>query len=225
MGRFKYFLIFLIFVPFSSMAFVSGNDRFELSFGTEFPVQIALQGRYHFSSQIYTELGAGFAMDFFIDTYRRVGPQLGMEASELHLVTRALTNSVIFDGSFGWGINMYQGPYLEAGYRLMVPSDGRVERDIILSADIGRQTLPEDETYTINIFNHGPTFHIGYRFILIDKLSLNLELGVYKPLFSVVRIDYGESVTATKNESEKISDILFYQTWFLSVGLWLNLSF
>ena len=222
-NKIKYFFLLFLFCVPGAFAFVSGADRYELSLGADAPFFTGMQARYNFNTQYYAKAGAGFAMELFMNAHQDLLSQTGLSKNSSMLVT-ALTNSVVFDVRLGWAVNIYEGPYLELGYGLMLWGKGEVKGAMINSALNKSNPLPAGSTYEVDVLNHGPSFHIGYRFILIDKLSFNMDLGVYKPLFAQTKLNYGnESVPS--GDSEKVNDLVFKEIWFLSVGLWFGLSF
>ncbi len=223
MNKQKLIFISLLFSMHSAFAFVSSKDRFEFSIGGDFPVYMGAQLRYNWSTQYYTKLGAGFAIELFMNAHQKILDELGF-SNDTRLLTAALVNAVMFDLRIGWAKSIYEGPYAELGYNLMLWGTGKVTGSQINSA-IGQVSgLSNESTYQVDVLNHGPTFHIGYRFILIDRLTLNMDLGVYKPLFSNTELNYGDTAVPA-GESKKVNDILVRKLWFLSLGLWVSLSF
>ena len=216
--------VFFLFSIQSAFAFVKGADRFELSVGGDVPVYTGIQGRYNWSTQYYTKMGAGFAMELFMEMHQKMWNNIG-SSGNTRLLTSALVNSVVFDLRLGWSMSIYEGPYLELGYNLMLWGKGEVEGGELNSAISPKNKLSDRTRYQANITNHGPTFHIGYRFILIDKLTLNMDLGVYKPLFSKTELNYGSDIQVSAGESDEINKLVFDKLWFLSLGLWLGVSF
>ena len=218
----KFIFIFFLFSMHSVFAFVPGADRYEISIGGDVPFYTGLQGRYNWSTQYYTKVGVGFALELFMDLHQDMLSGLGLSRHS-HLLTTALINSVVFDARLGWAMSIYEGPYLELGYSLMIWGKGEVlGSDLRGTSQVSN--LSDTAIYKVDILNHGPTFHIGYRFILIDKLTLNMDLGVYKPLFSSTELNYGDTLVPA-GESEKINTLLVREIWFLSGGLWFGLSF
>ena len=144
--------------------------------------------------------------------------------SKLNCLLSALANSVVFDARMGWAMSIYEGPYVELGYSFMLWGRGEVTGREINNTINSNSDLSDDSNYQVNIRNHGPALHIGYRFILIDKLTLNMDFGVYKPLFSTTALNYGD-VSVPSGDSEAINDLLIRQIWFLSLGVWFGLVF
>ncbi len=217
------------FLPlYSAFGFVSGSDRYELSIGGDFPFYApGMHLRYNWSTQYYTKLGAGFALDFLMKTNQSLLNELGV-SRHTSLLTSALVNSVVFDFRLGWSVSMYEGPYIELGYGLMLWGKGEVkgkEINSVTGVINPAEKLSDDITHQVNIINHGPSLHIGYRFILIDKLTFNMDVGVYKPLFSRTELDYGNQTSTPAGASEKINDLVINDLWFLSLGVWFGLSF
>lgn len=221
----KLFILILIgflFVPYS-YAFTRGADRYEIKLGSNIPFSAGVHLRYNWDTQYYTRLGAGFAVKWFMDTQQKMLNQMGFPTAKTMLLTSALTNSVVFSGRMGWAMSIYEGPYLELGYNLMLWGTGEATGDMIKNAINSSANVSNQNT--VDILNHGPAVYAGYRFILIDKLTLNMELGAYKPLFAKTDINYGSGVAVPAGDSEKVNDLIFNHLWFLSAGLWFGLSF
>ena len=217
-------LVTICFLP-SAGAFVPGVDRYELSVGADFPAWTGVQARYNWSTRYYTKAGAGFAIELFMNTQQHISDGLGFNQNTA-FVSKALVNSVVFDLRMGWAMSIYEGPYLELAYKLMIWGKGEVTGQDI-KTHLGSSGLNIDDNSMFNeanILNHGPAFHIGYRFFLVDKLTLSMELGVYKPLFSHVTLNYG-NVAVPAGSVDKIKTIILQDLWFLTGGLWLGVSF
>ena len=216
------FILFL-FYAHSAFAYISGADRYEISIGGDIPFYTGVQVRYNWSTQYYTKLGAGFVIEFFINTNEKLLSEFGV-SEDTKLLTSALTNSVVFDLRMGWAKSIYEGPYLELGYGLMLWGAGEITGQQINSTIGSAGDLSNSNLYKVDILNHGPTAHLGYRFILVDKLTLNMDVGVYKPLFSRTKLNYGD-IAVPAGESKEVDNLLVSNMWFLSMGIWFGLSF
>ncbi len=216
-------VLFLFFLHSFGFAFVSGQDRFEFSIGADIPVYTGGHLRYNWSTNWYSKLGAGFAIELMMNTHQQILNKLGFP-KQTQLLSSALVNSVMFDVRIGWAKSIYEGPYMEAGYQLMIWGTGKVKGSQINSFIGETKGLVSDSVYQVDVLNHGPALHLGYRFILVDKLTLNTDLGVYKPLFSDTKLNY-QKVTVPKGAVKKVNDILVEKLWFLSLGVWFSLSF
>ncbi len=215
------FLCFL-FLP-QARAFVPGVDRYELSVGGDFPLYTGLQARYNWSTRYYTKAGAGFAIQWFMDTHQQLSNGLGFD-SRTTLLSYALINSVVFDLRMGWAMSIYEGPYIELGYKLMIWGKGEVKGHEI-ATHLGQVANMQGPSQNyVNILNHGPAMHIGYRMFLMDKLTLSLELGAYKPLFSRTTLNY-QGVAVPTGQSDKVKDLILQHLWFLTAGLWVGVTF
>ena len=214
-------VIFMCFMPVAG-AFVPGVDRYELSVGGDFPVWTGLQARYNWSTRYYTKVSAGFAIELFMNTHQHISNSLGFNPNTA-LLSKALSNSVVFDLRMGWAMSIYEGPYLELGYNLMIWGKGKVTGQDIKNY-LGSVDKLQDIN-EVNILNHGPALNIGYRFFLMDKLSLSMDLGVYKPLFSHVTLNYGSAVPVPAGSVDKVKKINLQDLWFLKAGLWIGVSF
>ena len=219
----KIVLILLFSFTCSTFALIPGKDRYELSLGGDVPFYTGMHLRYNWSTQYYTKLGAGFALELFMENYHKALKEVGMIQHDRLLVS-SFANSVVFDLRLGWSMSIYEGPYVELGYGAMLWGKGEVLGRDLNNSIRSQRDLSDDTAYRVEIVNHGPNFHIGYRFVLIDKLTLNMDFGVYKPLFSKTNLNYGD-VGVSAGDSQKVDKIVMRQLWFLSLGVWLGLSF
>ena len=217
----KGILIFCLCFVHSVFAFIPGTDRYELHIGGNVPFYMGLHTRYNWSTKYYSKLGAGFAIKLFMDLNQDIFNQLGF-SKNTQLLTTALANSMVFDFRMGWAMSIYEGPYLELGYNLMAWGKGTVKGNLLNNIKETKD-LSNDTNYHISILNHGPAFYMGYRFILVDKLTLNMELGIYKPLIS--QLNYEDNISLSKEEENIIYTLLIEKIWFFSTGMWLSLSF
>ena len=65
---------------------------------------------------------------------------------------------------------------------------------------------------------------LAIAFFLADKLTLSMELGVYKPLLSHVTLNYS-GVNVPAGSVDKIKKMIFNDLWFLTAGLAFGVSF
>ena len=217
----KFFLsvifLFFSFLP-ATFAYSKGSDHYELSLGADVPFYIGAQARYNWSTKYYAKVGAGFALEVFMNTHQRILNELGVFKRNA-VFSSALVNSVVFDGRLGWAKSIYEGPYLELGYSLLIWGKGMAKgRDI--NTALGNSSLSSDTDYTVSVLNHGPVAHLGYRFMLMDKLTFNIDVGAYKPLFSKTEHPSGGS-----GDTQKLNQLSTRELWFFSLGLWFNVSF
>ena len=225
MNKQKWVLIFFLFSVPSVFGFTRGGvDRYELSLGGDVPFHIGMQGRYNWNTNFYTKAGAGFAMELFMNTHQKLLNSFGFSEHN-RLLTSSLVNSVVFDLRMGWSVNIYEGPYFELGYNLMIWGKGEVEGRELQRAINPQNNLSGSAVYQVNILNHGPAAHVGYRFILIDKLTLNMDFGIYKPVFSETDLSYGSDISVSAGESEQVNELVVRELWFMFFGLWFGLSF
>ena len=157
-----------------------------------------------------------------MNTHQHISNSLGFNPNTA-LLSKALSNSVVFDLRMGWAMSIYEGPYLELGYNLMIWGKGKVTGQDIKNY-LGSVDKLQDIN-EVNILNHGPALNIGYRFFLMDKLSLSMDLGVYKPFFSHVTLNYGSAVPVPAGSVDKVKKINLQDLWFLKAGLWIGVSF
>ncbi len=208
------------FVCHSGFAFIPGADRYEIHFGTDFPIQVGLKGRVNLNTHTYSAAEAGFAISPYLNSYKTLAQNLGIQSHFLDALTTAWTNSLILRLALGFTKSIYEGPYMDLGYTLMLYGKGSV------SGKNFNHLIPKEQSsefYQIPTIHHGPSVYIGYRFILIDKLSINSHFGVYKPLF----LHSGKSNGSLLKTSliQSLRSFVVRRLWMPCFGLWIGLSF
>ena len=224
----KYFLIVWALWCFYTPAFVTGADRYEVSFGTDFPTQVGIKGRVNLNPSFYLTGTGGFAIKPYMDSYEVIFSQLGVADSQwLGVVSAAWANSLVLSGQLGFASSIYEGPYIELGYTVMLWGRGEVKTEQ-LPWGRGQQggaaaAAGASPTYQVPSTHHGPTVTAGYRFVLVDKMFMNWHIGMYKPLFSHTGKSNGASLEAA--HLKQIHSFLLRSVYLPFVGVWLGLSF
>ena len=222
---------------------VDRNERFELNFGSELPFYMGVQFRYNITTQYYSKLSAGFAMQFLMQSYQKVLEGFGYEKNTASALD-ALFNSFVSDVRVGWAVNVNEGFFVELGYHLMLWGKGEVSQEFIDGIfKISSDNILSSESIYAHTLHHGPALSIGYKIILIDKLSLSLAISGYKPIFSHAKLEYtADSTPIVNNTSDTLStqlknqslgdlhnkvinNIIVKNLFFVSLGVWFGLKF
>ena len=240
----KKLLFFIIIGSYSHIASaIDHKDRFELNLGSEMPFYMGVQFRYNITSRYYSKISAGFAMQFLMQSYQKALEKFNYEEHTVSAL-EALFNSFVSDVRIGWATNVNKGFFAELGYHLMTWGKGKVSQKFInqiLKTD-SDDIFSADSIYA-HTFHHGPVLSLGYKIILIDKLSLSLAVSGYKPIFSHAKLEYiASSPPITNNTSDRVStqlenqslgdlhnkainNIIVKKLFFVSLGLWFGLEF
>ena len=227
----------------SATGAIAHKDRFELNVGSELPFYMGAQLKYDISSQYYFKLSSGFAMQFLMKSYQNILESLGYTENTASVI-EALFNSFVSDVRMGWAINVNEGLFVELGYYLMVWGKGQINQKVIDEVlNINSDDISSAESVYIHTLHHGPLLSIGYKITLIDKLSLNLAVSGYKPLFSHASLEYSAHSTSIVNgatdtvsaqlenhaldasHNEVIDNIFVNKLFFVSLGVWFGLRF
>ncbi len=222
---------------------VNYREPFELNVGSELPLYTGVQFRYNITEQYYSKLSAGFAMQFFMQSYQKILENFGYTKNTT-AVMEALFNSFVSDIRIGWAFNVNKGFFVELGYNLMVWGKGKINQGFIDSVlEINSDNVLSSDAIYAHVLHHGPVLSIGYKIILIDKLSLSLAVSGYKPLFSHTKLEYViDSSPVVEDDSDTVSDqlenqrlsdlhnkaidnIIIKKLFFVSLGVWFGLSF
>ena len=240
----KKLLFFIIVGSYSNIvSAIDHKERFELNIGSELPFYMGVQFRYNITSQYYSKISAGFAMQFLMQSYQKVLEEFNYEEHTVSAL-EALFNSFVSDVRIGWTTNVNKGFFAELGYHVMLWGKGKVSQQFInqiLKTD-SDDILSADSIYA-HTFHHGPVFSMGYKIILIDKLSLSLAVSGYKPIFSHAKLEYSaSSPPIVNNTSDRVSNqlenqslgdlhnktinnIIVKKLFFISLGVWFGLKF
>lgn len=216
-------LILIIFTS-SSYAFVDGvKQRFSPEIGVEFPTSFGIHGRFNFNPNMYVRLGLGFSSELLLrNTYRTNLTKI--DRSQLDLITDSLANSLYSDIRIGYRGSRQKGFYGELGYSVM--SLGKGETSSSRLQTIGRQDLGTDSMYEIQSLVHNATLHGGYSFPILRNVGLSIELGLIKPFFTDVNVDYQqEDATSMEEEDSQAIEGIFKEIFVLTGSFWLSYIF
>ncbi len=213
---------------------VMERNFYKINLGADVPFQMGIQGQYHFAQipHYYAKGGAGFAISAFMKLRERLLKQFHFPLDHYEqTLVELMTHSVVFDARLGWAKHVDEGAYIELGYRLMVWGEEltmnaqRIKKVFDYTVNVANnKTTGEQNIFHVDMLNHGPTFHIGYAFLLMDQFFLNMELGVHKPLLGLSEFSLRSSLNNNTN-SEMIHHLIRGDLWIFSVGLWLGFVF
>ncbi len=215
---------------YRSSSYLSNNfGYYKINGGAEFPFQLGIQGQYHLPSvdHWYLKTGVGFALSIFMESRENLLNQIGFRASQYdRILAQLMAHSVVFDARLGYSSDLYEGPYIEFGYRLMVLGNEIPITRLDIERVFNHSVIfnPTAQQFSSDMLNHGPTVHLGYSFALMDYFFVNMELGVYKPLFGFVEFYLRQSQNRN-TQSETINHIIGSHFWIVSLGLWMGFLF
>ena len=226
----KYILITAIF--FSPAGFAENMfSGVEAEFGVELPVYFGANIKTSINRNLYARFGAGVTNEFFLSGLHWYSPKLGkINRAQTSLVAGSLVNNPYVDVRLGYRKNRFQGLFAELGWSFM--AGGREEmKTKDLKPAIQRSSLNEDveSLYKLESNIHNVTGHAGYTFSLSKKMGLSVELGVIKPIYADVNVDYGniafagiDKAKAQKEDAEKIQKIFEKKVWIITGSLWVS---
>ena len=205
-----------------------------LELGVEYPINFGLHFRYLLLEDVYARFGFGFMSEFFLESFSKVSPALGfLNKEEAEILSDTFKNSMYLDFRLGWIPYLKKtngGPYIELGLSSSVLGKGEL-RGLSLNQVLPDSEFNENQTYSAKTNSYNGTLHIGYQ-IPLDKLKLNLELGLVKILkadmFNLSK-DQRELLNLSSlnsRQKENFQNFLWDKGWiFPTVSGWISFSF
>ena len=203
------------------------TDRF-LEIGLEYPLNFGLHLKYLLNDNIYARFGFGFMPGFFLDSFESLSPSFGwLNEEEAKLIADTFENSMYLDFRLAWSPYFKEsggGPYLEVGLSRILFGKGELQGSQLKKVIEGNDF--ELKNYSAKTNTYNVTAHIGYQ-IPLEKLKLNIEVGLIKILFADVlsQSSLGYELLSQK-QKEGFKNFLKQKGWiFPTVSGWLSFSF
>lgn len=227
---FRKFIICILFMS----AGVQAKDSVNIEFGLEFPTYFGMHTKISSHSNLYTRLGFGFVNDVMIGV-PGVSQFMGYlspdyESEHIQFAFDVINNSLYGSVSVGWRMQEREGAYAELGYSIIHKVGGsELVKDKDNESILGQLNLTSErllEGTRVNATLHNGTLHVGYMLPLSARVNLSTELGLIKPLYSRVAVQYGadDNKEQAKESSEEIKKIM-NQLWMVTGSLWLSFIF
>ena len=225
MKIFKVFVFLSSVWAFSSFgAFEKWTQNLQPEVGVEFPTSFGIHGKVKLNQTMYFRLGIGSSSRLLLSNMYRTN-LTGLEKGKINLLVDSLANSLYSGFRLGFYTNRRKGFYGEAGYSLMSLGKGETSSSQ-LQQSIGRSGLDASNVYKVQSTVHNATLHGGYVFPVVEKVGLSVELGVIKPFFAQVQVDYKKKLSSSSEyqDSKKVKNILKDVLVFTG-SLWLSYIF
>ncbi len=237
-----FFLFFVFFVHFVAIASVvksaDSQPCCKINIGVDIPSYVGVQGQYYLLDRYYMKMSIGFAAETLIQFQHNFVPS-GFSSennSYRSYIMRMMNDSIALDGRFGWSTNLYDGPYIELGWRVMAWGHSvnleasELQKLFNYSAKVkvvdNNLSLMKTVYPTDMVFNYGPIFHIGYSTTLPNQFFFNMEFNIYKPIFGLININkITDSQLPPKRTVDRVHHAIRNSVWMVSVGLWLGFLF
>ena len=199
-----------------------------LEIGLEYPLNFGLHLKYLLNDSIYARFGFGFMPGFFLDSFENLSPSFGwLNEEEAKLIADTFENSMYLDFRLAWSPYLKEsggGPYLEIGLSRILYGKGELQGSHLKK--VIESNSFELKNYSAKTNTYNVTAHIGYQ-IPLEKLKLNIEVGLIKILFANVlsKSSLGYELLSEKQE-EGFKNFLREKGWiFPTVSGWLSFSF
>ena len=224
-------LCFVLIMCFSSAAYADLLSPLNVEFGLEFPTYFGVHAKVSQNENFYTRFGVGVVHSVTLKTplaAQLMNMTSSLKENEMSLVVDTLANSVYLGLSFGIRQSSRAGSYLELGYSNIFRFEPKGIEVKFIQDTLGREFTSNEVSYDVKATLHNGTLHAGYMFPLSKHVSLSAELGVIKPLYAQVSLDYKDSKETTKlaekEDSKKIKDLV-RSLWMVTGALWVSVTF
>ena len=226
----KFIIYFIVFISFGLQA----KDNVDVEIGLEFPTYFGMHTKISPHPNIYTRVGIGFVSNLMVGV-PGVSTFMGYlspdyESKHIEFAFDVIDNSLYGSLSVGYRMKKREGAYAEIGYSAIHKVGGSELPLKDISTALDQPNLVVDSSANpmsrVNTTLHNGTLHAGYMFPLSSRVSLSTELGVIKPLYASVDVQYDESGNAeqAKESAQKIKSII-NQMWMVTGSLWLAFTF
>ena len=219
-------------LAFSSLAQAKDHHLLKdlnAEFGIELPVYLGGHAKFRINKNSYVRLGMGFASDFLLKSLEWSNVEIfKMKPESAELVIDSIANSLYTDIRLGYKLRPKEGLYAELGWSLMSLGKGETSSQVLEKA-IGRAGLDasQEPSYEVQSTVHNVTAHLGYMFPLTKKAGLGAELGLIKPFYADVKVDYKKQLSAQEQESDakQIQSLFLKKMWIPTGSLWAYFTF
>ena len=233
------FLGVLVFVfGFSANAFEEGYvetsffQGTEVMVGTELPFQIGARMKIQLPWNIHLVAGLGYVPEFYADGFGTMAGSVGiMGENTAEVAGKALAGAFVVDVRAAYSLDPDGGFFLELGYALISGGSGDVSGDVAESAyDFDYTGFNENDTLSVEASMHALTAHIGFLYLISERLSLVLDVGLVKPI--VAEVDTTASgvpaATASQIESDMnayLEDVIVSEMFIPTASVWMSYLF
>lgn len=216
---------------FSAPIYARSNDllnRLDAEVGIEFPVYLGGHGKFSLNRNFYTRLGIGFVSDILLEGLHWYNSKTNfITEKESDLIMDSISNSLYTEIRLGYRFKRHKGFYAELGWSFMSLGKGETSSETLQEV-LGHSDLTPEQNpvYTVKSNVHNITGHLGYMFPLMERFGLGTELGLIKPVYSDVKINYNDQLeNAVKEEDAKKVSKILSKIWIFTGSLWVYYIF
>ncbi len=223
-------LCFVLIVFAHSAAYANLLSYWDLEFGLEFPSHFGIHTKISQHEHIYARLGAGIVHSVMLRTpfaSQLMNMTSSLKDDEMSLIIDTVSDSIYIGASLGYRQSVRSGFYGEIGYSNIFRVEPKEVMVKSIQEALGRDFGENAVNYNVRASVHNATLHTGYMFPLSKHLSLSAELGVMKPFYTQVSLDYKDVISASAHEkpdSKKIQDLIG-SLWMVTGALWVSVTF
>lgn len=223
------------FAEYDALELGKGSSFFqgtEVLAGTEFPLQIGARLKIQLPAHFHMTFGLGYIPEFYADAFSGLSGGVGiLGENTAELASRPLASAFMLDVRGAYSLDPDGGFFAELGYAFITGGGGEVSGDIVESA-YDEDYAQFDEVSTLNIEGslHSLTVHVGYLYLLTDRLSLIADVGVLKPVIATVETSASGTSAATAAQVESdiqgyVEDALVSQSFIPTASIWISYLF
>lgn len=234
----RIFLILIFLVGFSALAFDDGyvESSFfqgtEVIAGTELPFQVGARIKIQLPANIHMTAGLGYIPEFYADTFGGMAGGVGILGENTgEMAGKALAGAFVVDVRAAYSLDPDGGFYAEIGYALITGGSGDVGGDVAEAAyDFDYTGFDANDSLTVESSLHTVTFHLGFLYLISERLSLLVDVGVIKPVVAKVETSANGVAAATASQIQAdmdsyLEDVMVSEMFIPTGGVWLSYLF
>lgn len=200
--------------------------------GTDVPFQIGAKIKVQLPAHIHLSAGLGYSPEFYADTYATFAGGTGiLGENTAKIASKVLAGALVAEVKAAYSIDPDGGLFAELGYAFISGGSGEVGGDVVESAyDFDYSGFDGSNSMSIDGTLHSLTAHIGFLYLVSERLSLIFDIGIVKPMVADVSVKANGTSVTTANQIESdlesyLEDALVSEMFLPTAGIWLSYLF
>jgi len=234
-------ILLLASLMITSVAFAEYDDgSFSGSFfqgtevhaGTEFPFQVGAKVKFLLPANLHMTFGLGYIPEFYSSLYGDIAGGVGiMGANTAAVASKGLESAFVVDIRAAYSLDPDGGFYLEGGYAYIMGGGGEASGSEVEDAyGIDYSGFDANNSLSIEGNFHAITVHLGYLYLLTERLSLNFDVGLIKPVIADVTATANGVTAATAAQIESdlqsyLENVYVSEMYIPTGSIWINYLF
>lgn len=204
----------------------------EVIAGSEVPFQLGAKVKFQLPANIHMTAGLGYIPAFYAEGYGTVAGSTGILGENTgELAAKVLESAFVIDIRAAYSLDPDGGFYLEGGYAFITGGSGSAGGNIVESAyDFDYSGFDANDSLNVEGSLHALTIHLGYLYLISERMSLNFDVGIVKPVSADISTTASGVNAATALEIENdlssyIEDKWVGEAFIPTAGVWLSYLF